>query len=646
MSFGFKKLVIYGLLLIFLSFSFCSCFDAPEVIDEPFYTDVEYSEDGRFVTLYLDGSAPVPSNRALNKYIAQLGYNFFEVTFCYNDSGTYRIIRASWELGEPAGVTGVTREVNYYGTNPVGLPDSGQGSVVLFVGERSDKTLLAVGTLSYIDNTPIATSGIITLSTTKVTFELNALKAGVSAAVAGSSFKTISPAPPGTLSNIPGKIGGVDFPYFPVPADASITASYTFGFDAAAHGYSFYQPAIIYAGGATAIIIRPEWTFPPNTKKTDSIYPFSNAVTETTRVAVTYPSTVGNAFDGTMLLTISTAGEPSPAIAALTLRVPVLAVRNTDNPVSWFIKPGFGSYHMELDNGKYENGGAVLLGIGVTGGTVAAGIEVKGTPQKYYPGSMTFTLEGLQVLFRESEVLVTDITPSSPFGVNIGGNTEGVYFYYDDNGPPYDNYADAVTPMVANSGGNFVWPSKFAGYKVLIKVEYVTSSGVHYTSFLVEVNDVPYADIPYQHRVFLAKADDFTQVSNRVTNEGGGYWLFIFTENVNIRDMTFNAAAQTVIFMVATRENIVIGRDGSSRISNNGSGQMTINIGSWPFNEPAFAGGDVITNYFFEINAGGTWGNASGGATVSNTMFRTGNLTVNIISDITVRNSTWLGPGP
>jgi len=652
-----KRLGLFTVILLTLLMAACNPFESDELKNEDEqFTNVEYSDDGKSVTIYLDGSAPVRANRSLNKWIAQLGYNFFEVTFCYNDGGTNKIVRASWELGEPAGIS-IPREmrdnVNYYGTNKVGIPATGQGTAVLFVGEKSDKTLLAVGTLSKIDNTDINPSGtnLITLGTTKVTFDLNALKAGVATTLGSDgnygSFNTINYTQ-GTISNLPGQISNKDFPYFHLNPNSSVTARYKFSFQAAlTHDYSFYRPAIIYAGGATASIIRPQWIFPPNIEKYESIYPFSNTIETTTFVDVTYPvsTDVNDEFTGTMLFTIRTAAEPSPAIAALVLRVPVYAVTSTDAPLGWFIKPGFGNYHRELDNGEQEMGGAVLLGIGITGGNPPTGIEIKGTSQKYYSPNFTFNLNGLQIIYRQG-LNLTDITPPDP---EVWWSRGDLSFFYDNTGDKFDDLNETDEPLPSN----FVFGSKFYGKKVLIRVVYDTGTTTHETTFLVEVNNVAYTEIPYQHRVFLAKPNDFQQVANRVVNEGGGDWLFVFTESVNIRDMTFNqgTGAEAVIYMVATVPGVVIGRDSSTfqgnpssgRISNNGTALVKIYIGSWPFNEPAFAGGDVITNYFFSINAGGTYDNFAGAPTATDYMF-SGNLTVNILSDITVANKNWLVP--
>jgi hypothetical protein len=169
---------------------------------EDVYTDVQYSPDGGSVTIYLDGSAPVRQSRALTKSLAILGHDLFEVVFYHPATNT--VARTVWETGHAAGVSGVARNVNYaaataYPTAPAG----GNGAAILFVGKKSDRTLLAVGKLAAVDGdplysynettgveTPITPVPLITPTTKTVTFAVAALRAGVSSSAGSSSFQT------------------------------------------------------------------------------------------------------------------------------------------------------------------------------------------------------------------------------------------------------------------------------------------------------------------------------------------------------------------------------------------------------------------------------------------------------------------------
>jgi len=648
MVFSVKKLIFYGILLIFVSFSLSSCIESPENIGEPTYTNVEYSPDGKSITIYLDGSAPVRTDRALTQRLAILGHNYFEVIFLYNDNGTtagYKIARAEWELGEPAGVNNVHRTDGGVDYSSVGIPaTTGQGTAVLFVGRRSDKTLLAVGVLSHVYEGSTDTFPNITTGTTKVSFDVNALKAGVTTDTStntstSSSFYT-NRTQANPIVNLPGKIGGKDFPYFYLAPSTAEIAHYKFTFSSATHAYSFYQPAIIYAGGAVAEIIKPKWTFPPNIEKSDADYEYSISTT----VSISTGVSAGSPCPDTVNFTINTA-PLSPSIAALTFTVPVYAVYSTSESVEWYLRPGYGNYARELDDGSFETGGAVLLGIGVTGGGSTKGVVIEGDLQKYYPPSnLAFNLTGIVVYFKDG-VSRTNITPSPDYwsyynnAFNPGPN---VKFYYDDYADGFNGVASVLMPP------NFSFDYHYYGQSVAIRVVYTDTAGVEWGyRFVVEVNDVAAINIPYENRIFLAKPNDFSELANRVANESGNgsivhNYLFIFSENVNLGTMTFNLSAPVTIYMVAVVPNVIVGRSTGARITASGS-QLTLHMGIWPFNDPAFAGGDVITNEPFSINAGGSWENFSAAATEATNMFG-GTMTVHPLSGMTINNSHRLGP--
>jgi len=236
--------VAFAAILISLLLT-CVPFGPPDDYDDEdyVYTDVEYSPDGSLVTIYLDGSAPVRQNRALTKSLAILGHDLFEVAFAYkNNSGQVAVARSVWETGHAAGISGVYREgagVDYSLVRNVSSMGSDTGSAILFVGKKSDRTLLAVGRLAQVDgvgdrygnptvNPPVAPTPIpnITKNTRTVTFEVAALKAGVNLTPTSSSFWTDSEvATPTNYDNIsPGNtkvlnvlIGQKPFPLFRLP---------------------------------------------------------------------------------------------------------------------------------------------------------------------------------------------------------------------------------------------------------------------------------------------------------------------------------------------------------------------------------------------------------------------------------------------
>jgi len=200
-----NKLVFYALAAVLVSLLFtCKPFGGAGDYDESgggggiTYTDVEYAPDGKSITIYLDGSAPVRSSRALNLKMAQIGHDFFEVAFF--DPATSKTARATWETGHAAGVNGVARGVDYrYATVPAATATgavANAGAAILFVGKKSDKTLLAVGRLTGTDDPANGGATFVSANTKSVTFSVAALVAGTSTSTSNlnpeSSFVTAS----------------------------------------------------------------------------------------------------------------------------------------------------------------------------------------------------------------------------------------------------------------------------------------------------------------------------------------------------------------------------------------------------------------------------------------------------------------------
>ena len=144
--------------------------------------------------------------RALADDSEQASYDFFEVVFYYNGSDDssvgHRVARATWDIGVIPEISNVygNGKGNPPATDPdspvdyanIGVPAAGSGSAVLFAGTKEDKTLLAVGRLSHVDNKPVGSGNLIGPNTKVVTFEVTALKAGVApdqTNVGSSSFK-------------------------------------------------------------------------------------------------------------------------------------------------------------------------------------------------------------------------------------------------------------------------------------------------------------------------------------------------------------------------------------------------------------------------------------------------------------------------
>jgi len=162
-----KKQIFAGIVILLVMF-FVTCDD---FIPLPFgpseekveYTDVEYSEDGSAITVYLDGiGVPVTkAQRAITRDLAKMAYDYFEVVFVGKTPGSSQVVaRSQWELGQSAGISGVERDVDYrwdpannYVTTPPPAAATDVANVALmFVGRKDDKTLLGVGQIAEVDH--------------------------------------------------------------------------------------------------------------------------------------------------------------------------------------------------------------------------------------------------------------------------------------------------------------------------------------------------------------------------------------------------------------------------------------------------------------------------------------------------------------
>jgi len=202
-----KRLILAGITVLLVVF-FVTCdlgFPGKDADDDTIvdYTDVEYSADGSAITVYLDGSKPVPvtkAQRAMTRNLSRMAYDYIEVLFVNTSSASpgpavKTIARSSWELGQSAGISGVDRNgtigVDYLykdfdTTTPDDIGDNdgtnGKALALMFVGKKDGKTLLGIGRILQVDRLPIMdkdTKGNYIFSTTPglATFGLPTLAA-------------------------------------------------------------------------------------------------------------------------------------------------------------------------------------------------------------------------------------------------------------------------------------------------------------------------------------------------------------------------------------------------------------------------------------------------------------------------------------
>jgi len=396
------------------------------------YTDVVYSIDssGRTdITLYLDGvGVPVTrSQRALTRDLAVMSHDFFEVIFVNGDITTNNstTARASWELGQNAGIVGVDRASP--GRNYTAVTQTSNGpAAVIFVGRKSDKTLLGVGHLIHVDRAPTpdnaGTNDNLLLPTSKsVTFQVVAINTRLTAGGAGvatpqpgtlplGSFWTGAAGTSGTGASAPTDstntvaswtgLDDVEYPMFNLPKFDTRAVGTATNFVVGL--YKFFGPFKSIAANASegrpiasidmedAIMVdRGTATAPltPQIMKRDPRYLsggqtwYVNNVRNDTATLVSFQDLTGQfgaagagpAFphDGIKIL-FEIKQKSDGGVFSFTFQVPVYmltkdeATNGGPKYETWYIRPGYGPTQYDLDNGV-DAGGCVLMGVNVQG---------------------------------------------------------------------------------------------------------------------------------------------------------------------------------------------------------------------------------------------------------------------------------------
>jgi hypothetical protein len=392
------KKLIFGGFAVFLMLTLITCDGLTQnEANNDDLIDVVYSADRGSLTIYLEGGVrQTASSRAMTPDIAKFGHDFYEVVFYV---GATRVARASWELGDPVGVKNVPRNIDYTSTGSgaagaLAAPTSGEGYAVLFVGRKSDNTLLAVGKLTAVDG---QAGTLITPTTTTVTFTVASLTAGArllgntspdNAAISTDTFLTAAKYNSTTNDDYEeisadntlvknSKLGDVFFPMYTIVGYAAAAnesgtpetaASYTIGSNGTATGA--YLDAIRLAAPAASI---PNAT--TSTKRLPR-YPigdkYNYAKWETydqkTEVELTNNNSgaAGDIFNRTIEFVFKTEDAPA-GVFAFFFQIPVFAISNAAPagvaaPITWLIKPGMGTSLYDLDSGIGGTGGCILIG--------------------------------------------------------------------------------------------------------------------------------------------------------------------------------------------------------------------------------------------------------------------------------------------
>jgi len=383
-----KRIAIIGVVILSVFFfGTCGAGPAGDVSEDGLtYTNVAYSDDRTEVTIYLDGTK-VPdrsAQRAVNTDLAKMSYDFLEAVFC----GTATMIaRASWDLGQSAGISGVYRGSG--GTGQSYVDSNGPGSALLFAGKKSNKTLLGVGKLTAINGTA-TTNPVVDSATTSVTFTLTAVKTGLFASdgTSGSNIPAAtahthtesfrfynSASTPGldALDNTNSALTPIGVRKYPIYSLSTTTTAYTKN-----AGFKFGGGAI--AGG---IILAEDITDNniqrriPRYLDGGRYFDLRTNPDTTTKVVfrdVTLPISAGTlfntAFPSALIPLAFKVDKASSGAFSFYIEIPVYAVTTsaTSNgggaPIKWWIRTGLGSELYSIDDGS-STGGSVLMGVGV-----------------------------------------------------------------------------------------------------------------------------------------------------------------------------------------------------------------------------------------------------------------------------------------
>jgi hypothetical protein len=513
----------------------------------------------------------------------------------------------------------------------------GKATAVLFAGKKSDKTLLAVGTISHVDGETISSLGgaLITANTKSVSFELNALTGTVSNDVNKSSFLTDSDG--GVISPSSTKVTDFSiasriFPLYGLPAGAIRHAKYTIDVNAPhVHQLSYYSTGIILAGGSNTIRIEPKYTESNGTERKSKLFSYDTVSTLT----LISNNIAGTAFSGEVDFTINTGNPSTPGpgdkpliIFAIKFWIPVYALSVGSNPIPWVIRPGYDQYNEELDDGRGGIGGAILIGLrGLEQFESSIRLLVAKPPDKIQYNLKT----GYN--FNPAGALIYLVNGEDSVIRTLSVNDANLKFSYDLSGS--NNYT--YIPTVYNFPNNI-------NKSVLIRVEYFDGAETYYGTFTITVTTLSFEfeEIPDGRRKIISKQTDFNNAMDDAAGIAGGTFLFVIASSIDLSAYYHSFSAPCTIIVMANAPDVIIGRTNNNGTFS-GSDNVFFYFGAWPLNEPAMAGGDILTGYPYKINAKGSYQDFPNGDPVITTNLISGtNLTVLVGPDVECAHEAYL----
>jgi len=657
-----KRLVFYSILiLVFLSA--CKFLD-PDDVNGMQTGDLTDQNIAR-VTVYLDDNEPAGS-RAMNKEFAMMGCDYFEVFFLSGNGGD--LVKGQWRIGERARVKDVPRGIDYGGVSSA--PASG-GSAILLAG-KSDKTIMGIGRLSMVDED----AGTIISSTAKsVTFDVAALKTGVSDDLDLTSFLTSAGSTGGaesvnktnTTIVSDDSLGKEFFMYKLAGQETAISAIYTFRLHSGTAGdytgFGDYTGGLrVATGGGTVDKKYPSYTLRDG-GTIDTIRPSTPIVIlsdENTEVTMVN-NREGEPFNPAVSFRFNTTGTPGGSIFSLVFEIPVYALG--DDSSLWYIRPGYGVFHYELDDGLGGMGGAVLIQTGEVSAPVVGEdfiIKILHAPDKWRyrwkigsaTGAGTRTTSPPNEVanpvlgtgganpvseydreFRHAGIIVQVLNANSKEPMEISGLTHnyGAYiaiayedklqFYIGGSRVPSSGYIlpeeyyglVEVTVKLTNPSKGITREDKFY---ILASSNYTQDRGGNDGD--TSVLDFADPKTLASNIVNVTTSNDFLNLMNPQT-----LTIFRLMANVNIPQCAIslpNPVRDAVLtIIVAGRQDLTLGRNGSTdqwKFQNDGSGLAAFYFGLWPFDNLDRSPASLNTSagnrtYPFSVNPVGPYNSTS-----------------------------------
>jgi hypothetical protein len=522
--------------------------------DEIIYTDVVYSPDGKSVTIYLDGATVPVTNRqsrALSRELAIAGHDYFEVAF-YTGS---QIVRATWELNKYAYVSGSALRGVTYDHLSTNIPPShaGHGAAILFVGKKTDKTLLAVGKLSAVNNgSGDIPSTTIAANTVSITFSVAALESSAETATSRGQpgFRT---------DNSPQSVdfqfekNGKTFHMFKLKEGSSggaITNAY-YEFYTVVEDFSDYYNGIRVAGPGSYGKRQPRYPTP------DGKFQDLPVLLDTNTVIMPVNNTTTDlAFDNPIHVQFNTASTVKGSVFAFVFEIPVYPLINDDGRRTkgdwWYIRASYDSYWLDLDDGAGGAGGAVLIGTGEPDSISGYKIRVVVPPFKYlYPNPPS-----------------SNPPPNNNRAFNINGLlVELIKASGDPFDPPQylnNNQLTFTIGMKPISVGTAVDSSIYGVTEVVVNY-YYAASGVTYQDKFLIVCDNPagqFSSIPSSNYIVVDDSVDDSDIwgiglSNIIMNGGSGVYVIIAARSFDVKITTQSSAGSNryLFIVVAGRTN-------------------------------------------------------------------------------------------